>query len=162
MREARESLDIDQAEMARRVDVEPQTYWRYEVGERSPKRTRMERIAGILGRAPEYFTRGEEPPKQLSRGQVLEMIEDELGLSEAQKARMRLLLGKFKHHRVDVDYLEAAADLVKYPDVTDETVHATAVTIATNAQARETSARKLGARHESDAPHKPRRTHRTR
>lgn len=156
MREAREALDIDQADIARRVDVEPQTYWRYEAGERSPKRTRMERIARILGHEPEYFTRGVEPPKSLSRGDALAMIEDELGLTEAQKTRLRYLLAKYKHHRIDSDYLEAAADLVRFPGVADETVHATAVTVATAAQAEQTSARKLRTtKRESDMPKSP-------
>jgi transcriptional regulator with XRE-family HTH domain len=149
LREAREALRIDQAEMARRVDVEPTTYWRYEVGERSPKPRRMERIAAILQKPPEFFTRGVEPPQTITRGEAMAMIEDELELTEAQKARLRHLLQKFRHHRLDVDYIEAAADLVRFPDITDESVHATAVTIATHAQASETDAKKL-TRHSKD------------
>lgn len=148
MREAREACDIEQADLARRVDVEPGTYWRYEAGERSPGRKRMERISAILKRSTAYLYHGEPEVRALSRGEAFARIEDGLDLDEPAKARLRALLNRF-NHAITEDYLEAVADLVRQPGVSDATAHSSAVMIATDAIASRTSARKLRKRHSS-------------
>lgn len=143
LKKAREDKGIEQADLARRVGVEPTSFWRYEVGERNPGRRRWDLIAKELGMPVHYFTHGIEPAKAMTPGEALECVEYKLGLEEPQKARLRALLKKYKHHRIDKDYLEAAAELVRYPNVSDETVHATAVTSSTHAHAKHGNVRKM-------------------
>ncbi len=152
LREARESNGIDQADLARRVGVEPGTYWRYEAGERSPSRKRMDAIVAIIGKTPDWFFKAvPAAPPPLTRGEAFQRIEDDLNLDESGKARVRALISKYKTHQLNDDYLEAVADIIRHPGISDSTAHSSAVMVATDASARRSSAKKLR-KPKSDAP----------
>ena len=58
IRDLREFRGIEQATLARRVGVQPHTFWRYEAGQSRPRADVLDRIAVELGTTCEALLRG--------------------------------------------------------------------------------------------------------
>lgn len=57
---ARESVALEQRELAERLEVTPRTVWNYENGHRAPRGFRLRQIARITKKPIEFFTSEDE------------------------------------------------------------------------------------------------------
>ena len=78
IRAAREALGIDQAELAKRIDVEPSTVGNYEQGTRYPRPEQLRKLAAVLS-APVGYLCALEPDPRIEALQMMYSKSDKRG-----------------------------------------------------------------------------------
>ena len=69
IRGGRESLDINQSELARRLGVTPQAVQQWEAGINVPRRRYIKPLADLLGMSQFYLELGDQPTKLIYAGE---------------------------------------------------------------------------------------------